>query len=244
MVGTDYHPVADRREAEQGPPSGALSRFLDEIAAIAPLAQVSAADVAAVHWGLLPLESAGTLVPRKSAVLAAGRKEVGVDGLIVVMGEKMTSAPVVSERVLRVVSRSVPAPASRMTRQKAARGHTLDDAQGVVDSAAAERLARRYGSAWPKVAAQAAGRPDLLLPIHPSVECLGVEIVHAVREEMALGLDDLVLRRVGLADAGDPGHDVLTRCAQIAAPEWPSDDLGRGEAVRSLQARLEKRRRG
>jgi glycerol-3-phosphate dehydrogenase len=49
---------------------------------------------------------------------------------------------------------------------------------------------------------------------------LGVEIVHAIRAEMALGLDDLLLRRLDIGSTGHPGSEVIRRCVEIAAPEW------------------------
>ncbi len=243
MVGTDYHPVADRWEASQGPPAGAVAKFLDEIAAIAPRAGVTAADVALVHWGLLPLESADGMVPRKSPILAT---HAGVEGLIVVIGEKMTSAPVVSENVLAAVARTLAA--SRPdSRGSALDGRTTagDLHEGTRASLQAgpvgKRLAERYGTEWPSVAACAEGRPELLASIHPTCAALGVEVVHAVREEMALELDDLVLRRLGLGDTGHPGLELVQRCANIAAPEWRRDATTMDRAVAALDAQLAQR---
>ncbi len=243
MVGTDYHSVADRTDAVQGPPAGAVARFLDEIAAVAPRAGVTAADVALVHWGLLPLQSAGDAVPRKSPILAT---QTGVDGLIVVIGEKMTSAPVLSERVLACVERMSSArPRSSSPTRVSVGGPAADpptDDQSVSKGrAAGGRLAERYGTEWPNVAAHADGRPELLAPIHASCAVLGVEIVHAIREEMALDLDDLVLRRLGLGDTGHPGLDVVRRCAELAALEWQHDATATDRAVAALDARLTQR---
>ena len=220
MVGTDYHSVADRADAVQGPPAGAVARFLDEIAAVAPRAGVTAADVALVHWGLLPLQSAGDAVPRKSPILAT---QTGVDGLMVVIGEKMTSAPVLSERVLACVERmSSPRPRSSSPTRVSVGGPAAEpptDEQSRIEGRGPPAVdwLQRYGTEWPNVAAHADGRPELLAPIHASCAVLGVEIVHAIREEMALDLDDLVLRRLGLGDTGHPGLDVVRRCAELAA---------------------------
>jgi glycerol-3-phosphate dehydrogenase len=71
----------------------------------------------------------------------------------------------------------------------------------------------------------------LLRPIHPDVDVLGVEILHAIRDEMALGLDDLLLRRLELGSTGHPGKEVIRRCVEIAAPEW---GWGAGESQRAI----------
>jgi glycerol-3-phosphate dehydrogenase len=65
-----------------------------------------------------------------------------------------------------------------------------------------------------------------------------VDVAHAIREEMAMGLADLVLRRLGLGYLGHPGIDVLRRCAEMAAPEfvWNAADVDR--EVAQLHDRL------
>jgi glycerol-3-phosphate dehydrogenase len=59
--------------------------------------------------------------------------------------------------------------------------------------AAPERLVRRYGTEAPAVVALADGRPELLEPLG-SPYC-GAELLWAVRNELAVCVDDLVDRR-------------------------------------------------
>jgi glycerol-3-phosphate dehydrogenase len=230
MVGTDYHPV---REPQEGvaPPAGAVEHFVAEIAAVAPKADVRMEDVALVHWGLLPADDSGTATPRKSAIVASGAQETGVDGLIIVIAEKLTSAPVLSQAVLqRAAMRS-----RRGAPQPVAPVHPLPDATPLHPSMleAQPRLAARYGNAWRKVADHGREFPELLARIHPDTSTRGVEIIHAIREEMALSLEDIVLRRLGLADIGDPGDGVIRCCADIAARElaWESARIEREVAA-------------
>lgn len=100
MIGTAYFPVASIEEGA-APPEGAIVRFMDQAAELAPAAALSAADVAMAHWGLLPLADPGDSLPRKSPLILADAADSGADGLVHVIGEKLTSAPVVSARVLR-----------------------------------------------------------------------------------------------------------------------------------------------
>ncbi len=74
-------------------------------------------------------------------------------------------------------------------------------------------------------------------------EAIGAEVVHAIREEMALGLDDLVLRRLGLGHVGHPGIDVLRRCATIAAPEFGWSAVESDRAVADLDTWFSRRTR-
>lgn len=242
MIGTDYFPADDRAAAEVGPPRGAANAFIEAIDRIAPRAQVTAADVALVHWGLLPLADAADPLPSKSAVLASGRHETGADGLVVVIGEKLTSAPVLAERVLRRIGQSVPLPERASARPSTASGaadasvRAADAPACAADPAVAERLIARYGARAREVAAHADARPALLRRVHASAEVLGVEIVHAIREESALGLDDIVLRRVGLGETGHPGTDVLRGCAELVAAERGDDPAGSAAAVAAIEA--------
>ena len=58
---------------------------------------------------------------------------------------------------------------------------------------------------------------------------LKAEIVHAVREEMALKLADVVFRRTDLATGVHPGEEALKVCATLMARElgWDSGRIER-----------------
>ena len=60
------------------------------------------------------------------------------------------------------------------------------------------RLIQRYGSEAERVAAYADDDPTLLDPVASDLPVLGVEVVHAVRAEGALDVDDVVERRTRL----------------------------------------------
>lgn len=202
-VGTDYCAIADVGAAAE-PPASAIDRFVSEIANVAPQARLSREDVAGVHWGLLPQDDSGAVLPRKAPILAAGRAETGVDGLVVVIGEKLTSAPTLSQTVLGLAEREM-----------ALMGPTRRPPAQFDGSKLAQQRSRDEA-----IAHYCEANPGLRERIHPAAGAIGADVVYAIREEMALGLDDLVLRRLGLGHVGHPGLDVLRRCASIAAPEF------------------------
>jgi glycerol-3-phosphate dehydrogenase len=239
MVGTDYLSCEEPHEFGEGPPSGAIESFLAEVSSIAPRARLSVADVALAHWGILPTETAGSELPRKAPIVVSGRGGAGAAGLVVVIGEKLTSAPVLSQHVLRLALAEIDgAPGRRRdegTQAESASSQRLSSVAANVAGAPAQRLAARYGDRWPEVARHADGQPQLLRPIHPDVGVLGVEILHAIRDEMALGLDDLLLRRLEIGSTGHPGNEVVRRCVEIAAPEWGWGLEARQQAIGELE---------
>ncbi len=85
---------------------------------------------------------------------------------------------------------------------------------------------RMYGADAPVVRGIAASDAGLAAPVHADLPCTGAEIVHAVRHEMALGLDDVLSRRTRciLFDAG-AAIEAAPRAAAIMAAE-----LGRDQA--------------
>lgn len=90
----------------------------------------------------------------------------------------------------------------------------------------AERIVRTYGSRWQKVLQPIRNDPRLaeVLPGQPSL--LRSEVAFAIEEEMALKLDDFVLRRSGLSWLG-PGamRDALPAITEMFAERlnWNSE---------------------
>ena len=105
MIGTAYCAVASIEEGLAGPPAGAVEAFIRQAGALAPEARLETGDIADVHWGLMPLARPGDTLPRTSPVLLADAQQTGAAGLVTLIGEKLTSAPEVSARVLAQLRR-------------------------------------------------------------------------------------------------------------------------------------------
>ncbi|HEX7124333.1 MAG TPA: glycerol-3-phosphate dehydrogenase C-terminal domain-containing protein, partial [Thermodesulfobacteriota bacterium] len=102
-------------------------------------------------------------------------------------------------------------------------------------SAFEARVAARYGALWPEVAAHAAARPELGRPLADGTPVTGAEVVHAVREEMAVTLTDVALRRTGLAASGWPGDAVVAAAGRLAAREAGWDATRTAREVDALR---------
>ena len=66
-------------------------------------------------------------------------------------------------------------------------------------------LTARYAEAAAVIVRMMKERPDWMEPVAAGCPTTGVEVVHAVRHEMAVRLTDIVIRRTGLGAAGHPG---------------------------------------
>ena len=84
-------------------------------------------------------------------------------------------------------------------------------------------LSHNYGSGYPDVLKYACDNASLAETIGTS-RVLKAEIVHAVREEMALKLADVVFRRTDLGTGAHPGEEALRVCSNLMASElrWDS----------------------
>jgi len=70
---------------------------------------------------------------------------------------------------------------------------------------------------------------------------LGAEAAYGIRAEMAVDLEDLVVRRLGIAPFGPPGRGILEAWADVAAKElgWsPEQKLAEIRACREGMGRL------
>ncbi|MCI0749617.1 MAG: glycerol-3-phosphate dehydrogenase/oxidase [Nevskiales bacterium] len=92
-----------------------------------------------------------------------------------------------------------------------------------VDRLAAQALTLRYGTRVTRIAELLAENPHWSARLHPELPFITAEAVLAVRDEMALSLEDVIRRRLPLALLVRPEPPWLERLAGILAPEWRRD---------------------
>src|SRR5690606_7823854 len=156
------------------------------------------ADVESVYAGLRPLlageDEATSALSRRHAVAEP------VPGLFVVAGGKLTTYRVMAADVVDRAARRLGRPVRRSPtahllwrdRGALARRHRL--AVGVV-----EHLLERYGGTAREVLATVDAVPSLAAPVDGAPEYLAAEVVHAVRAEAALHLEDVLARRTRIS---------------------------------------------
>jgi glycerol-3-phosphate dehydrogenase len=234
IIGTAYAPFA-RDPSRLGVSRRDVQELLDEVNFAYPPARLTLDDVSLVHYGLLP--SAGTSPHSGQAQVAKQYRLVehsadGWPGLFSVDGVKYTTARDVAVRVVEQVFRSwsqTPPPARSEDRllpggsvgRFADYLHEARQRHPTLPADPVERLVRTYGSQYEDVVRmRESADPD---------DLMRAEARHAVREEMALTLADVVFRRTEIGSGGHPGRDVLESVARTLAAElgWTPDRTAR-----------------
>lgn len=170
---------------------------------------LSEADVVGTYAGLRPLvgtaaDTATADVSRKHLV------ERRPDGHVVVTGGKLTTYRRMAQDAVDAldIASAGPSVTARLP---------LVGAQpwGITVAGIPRRLIERYGSEAARVMGYATDEPDLLDPVAPGVPTLGVEVVHAVRCEGALDVDDVMQRRTRLSLVAEDADRARPRVAHI-----------------------------
>lgn len=222
-----------------------------------PGARVQPEEVCGTYVGLLPHESGDRVddparLARRYRVVDHGRAG-GPVGLLSVIGVKYTTARDVAEKtvglILRTLGRSSavtpgkssPLPGGEMepfddwrSRLLAARPHGLADD-------VLEQLAANYGTECQSVLREIERDPSLQARVAPNASVIRAEVVHAVREEMAQTLEDVVFRRTELGTVGHPGEAALETCAELMARELGWDRARMAQELGTVRETFKRR---
>ncbi|GAA2856075.1 glycerol-3-phosphate dehydrogenase/oxidase [Streptosporangium fragile] len=147
-------------------------------------------------------------------------------GLLTVVGGKLTThralAEDVTDEVLRVLGRG---PRRCLTRSRAFPGADTADWRAFagdftrsspLPAAQSRRLLDLYGVRARRVLDLAAADPALAEVVHEESGALAAEVVMAIREEGAVTLGDILLRRMLVGLGADMGLSAAAACADVA----------------------------
>lgn len=173
----------------------------------------------------------------------------GIEGLVTLIGVRATTARGMAEKAVDLVfrkggrtppdSRSAVTPVygGRIERFDRFLADAVQDDRFELGSGVMQALAHNYGSRYRDVLKYIDRNPELSGRIGDSA-VLKAEVVHAVREEMAERLEDVVMRRTDLGTAGHPGEEAISICARIMAAELGWDRARIEREVENVNLRL------
>jgi len=217
-----------------------IAALLDFINAHLASAHLSRADVQHFYAGLRPLVDDGsgdTYDASRSAELIDHGKEDSVSGLYSSIGGKWTTSRHLAEQAVdRLVAKLGKPPRACATATTKLPGAPEGAFGAILDSTPApqQHIARLYGTRAPQMLSLAASNADLRQQLSESGD-IAAEVPFAVREEMALTLEDVVMRRTGIGQVGNPGASVLATCAQIMANELGWSEERRASEIAAVE---------
>jgi glycerol-3-phosphate dehydrogenase len=212
-----------------------IQDFVREINLAYPGAQLSKDDVLGYNSGLLPgapdsRNSSAVRLLKQYQILDHCERD-GMDGLITVISVKYTMALDVAKKTVRHVLKKLRCPAlPSIIDDYYIVGGDIQDIN-IYKQKQIEKnlyhlgpesichLIELYGNEYGSIVEQYAEAKDAFEQLIPGSRVRRFEIIHAVREESAAKLSDVILRRTDLAAKGYPGDKCLEAAAQIMARE-------------------------
>ncbi|MFQ5648752.1 MAG: FAD-dependent oxidoreductase [bacterium] len=254
----DYSLIGTTHVRYQGDPGAFKIReqdvreFIAQVNEAYPAANLKREDVLFCYGGLLPMhgtnQRTGDVKLLKTYQIIDHRADGGVEGLLSVVSVKYTTARDVAEKTIDCALRKLGRkPVSSPTRSTPVYGGDIEHFETYLNKEQArgfcglgpdvmEHLVRNYGSRYPEVVRQCKERPELQNGVCAESPVLRAEIIHAVREEMAVKLADVVRRRTELGSAGHPGDEALRTCAGLMADELSWDATRVQEELQETQS--------
>ncbi|MBN1249987.1 MAG: glycerol-3-phosphate dehydrogenase/oxidase [Anaerolineae bacterium] len=234
MVGTSHLPY-------DGPPGNyqvteeTIEGLIGEINTAYPGAALTRTDVHQVQWGFLPAAKndfqTETVKLVRQAQIHDHAREDSTRGLISVVGVKYTTARHVAQKVVDMAMTKLGRDTSACrTQTMPVYGGRIDGFDGFLAQAIAGRpagvdpeimqhLVYSYGTEHTQILKYLDEEPAWGHTVSAASLVLEAEVIHAVREEMAQTLADVVRRRTDLGAASLPDETSLRRCADLMAAE-------------------------
>lgn len=233
MVGTYMRPHEGPANAMKVTAAD-VEAFLDGINRAYPGANLRQEDISMIHAGLQPSDDRDLLPGEEPSPLNHFRivdhsLSDGIAGIVTVLGVKYTTARDVAQRVIGKIaprlggngdtdgrSKSDPLPGGDFESMERL---VAEIVQAGLSEGIARRLATNHGTGYGAVIALGREHKRLLEPVGEKSDVIGAEVINAVRNEMAMTLADVVLRRTDLGSAGMPGDEALRQVAVLMAKE-------------------------
>jgi glycerol-3-phosphate dehydrogenase len=251
LIGTNHIPYENGRR-HRHVREQEIRQFVQAVNAAYPGADIKHEEISFYHSGIIPATRvrarSGEVKLLSHYYIHDHWVEEKIEGLISIVGVKYTThRDVVSKAINMVFGKLGKKSPSCKTDKTPILGGDIryfeDFLSDVLmndrkfDKAIIRHLVYTYGSQYENILGYGNETPDLLERTSGSREVLKAEIVHGVREEMAVRLSDIILRRTDLGTAEKPRDETLSEVANIMAAELGWDEhriKGEVEQVREL----------
>ena len=187
-----------------------------------------------VHRGLLPALPDGSLL--KETIIHDHQRD-GLPLLVTVVGVRYTTARATAAATAELVATKLGTPSGRQL-------PSLDPISGgdianldrfehealgnfTMPPSTIRRLIGAYGTGYARIVQLVEDDPALGAPLSSSCRVTRAEVVHAAREEMAVHVSDVLLRRTEAGTGGHPGDEAIHNAAEVMARElsWSTSQI-------------------
>ena len=224
-----------------------LEAFIDEVNQAFPAMRLTPDDVTLVHRGVVPARQ-----HRSGELALEGHYQIrdhaheGHPGAWSLVGVKYTTGRgvgvdavdhVLRSAKVRMPSRTaeVPLPGGEEGDLSRLQAEAMREAPEGIDPDTVEHLALTYGTGYRDIFARVAANADERHRIAAGVPVIRAQVSHAVAEEMALNLVDLVTRRLPIGAAGHPGYAVAEAFGAAMAAECGWSATRQAEELEQLR---------
>jgi len=246
IVGT-WHIHFDGRPQEFQVTDEMVQSYIDEVNAAYPVINLKREDVCCVHSGFLPLDERRAVdndvkLLRESRIHDHARTDE-VDNLITATGVKYTTARQEAQQIVDLAMRKLerhpvgcrtdvtPVNGGKIAHFNDYLAKALPLRPAGISEQSMTHLVHSYGSNHATVLDIAAQEPDWAKTVTAESPVLKAEIIHAVRQEMAQSLADVVYRRTPLGAIKPLDRDSLRTCASLMAAELGWDQVKREKEI-------------
>jgi glycerol-3-phosphate dehydrogenase len=224
-----------------------MREFVEEVNAGYPTLKLDVDQVQLINTGLTLFgdedhQAQGGMSFGKRSMLIDHWQTHGLQGLLSLVGVRATTARGMSQKAIDLVFKRLGKPfiASDTATMPVYGGDianleeftrdVTESLDGLLSDEQIQLMIQHYGTGIFNVLRYGTDRRELLSPLKHT-DVIKAEIVHAVREEAALGLADVVFRRTDLATGHLPARNVLQDCASTMADELGWDQTRVEEEV-------------
>jgi glycerol-3-phosphate dehydrogenase len=230
------------RPADLAVTTSEVDAFIRDANVAFPALGLTRDEVTLVHRGIVPAQRGQNgRVDFLGASALRDHQGDGAPGAISVIGVKYTTARAVGARAAAAAAKRLGRSARRTDTDIAVlpgagisdhEALTIETARAVgleLSPAIIRHLNALYGDRSAAIVRMMAERSGWRMPLVPGRPNVGAEVIHAIRDEMACTLADIVIRRTELGAMGHPGEELVRAAAAIAAEElnWDGDRRNR-----------------
>ena len=241
----------------EGPPESIrvteadVSEFIREANSANPNLKITISDVTMINTGLTLFgekskQSKNKMSFGKRSRLIDHSKQDNYNGLVTLIGVRATTAQDMAVKAIDLIQEQLGVRKTPSTTHETHifggdirhftrfKNSVIEEFKSRIDPKVMYCLLRNYGSRYKDVLNVEPNKGSG--QVIKNTTNLQAEVLHAVRNEMAIRLSDVLFRRTDIATAGNPGDEALVCCARIMAKEFKWNDAKISDELEDAKA--------